>query len=64
VAFIYRATDLIHRSPDPEATERLVVRRFEWDEAWSMLQRGEVTDSLSVIALLHEAIRRLGQATQ
>jgi hypothetical protein len=39
-----------------------VVRRFDWDEAWAMLRRGEITDSLSVIALLHEAIRRLEQA--
>ena len=42
-----------------EKTERLVAQRFDWAEAWAMLQRGEITDSLSVIAVLHEAVRRL-----
>ena len=27
-----------------------------------MLRRGEITDSMSVIALLHEAVRRLERA--
>ena len=28
------------------------------DEAWAMVQTGAITDSLSLIALLHESIRR------
>jgi 8-oxo-dGTP pyrophosphatase MutT (NUDIX family) len=58
VGFIFRATELFEGDHEPEGTERLVVRRFEWQEAYSMLKRGEITDSLSVIALLHEAVRR------
>jgi 8-oxo-dGTP pyrophosphatase MutT (NUDIX family) len=58
VAYVFRATDL-HPGPSaPEGTERLRVRRVEWAEAWDMLTRGEITDSMSVIALLHEAVRR------
>jgi 8-oxo-dGTP pyrophosphatase MutT (NUDIX family) len=57
---LYRATGLEHGPDDPEGTERLEVRRVPWEEAWGMLRRGEITDSLSVIALLQEAIRRRG----
>ena len=59
LGYLFRATDLTHGKSDPEGTERIAVRRFEWSEAWQMLERGEITDSLSVMALLHEAIRRL-----
>ena len=58
VAYIYRATCLESGESAPEGTERLQVRRVEWDEAWGMLKRGEITDSMSVIALLHEEVRR------
>lgn len=58
VAFVFRATRLEAGDSNPEGTERLHVRRVEWAEAWSMLQHGEITDSMSVIALLHEAVRR------
>jgi 8-oxo-dGTP pyrophosphatase MutT (NUDIX family) len=61
VGYVFRATGLVAGLKEPEATERIVVRRFEWHEAWSLLYSGGVTDSLSVIALLHEAVRRLDQ---
>jgi 8-oxo-dGTP pyrophosphatase MutT (NUDIX family) len=61
VGFVFRATDLMAGDAEPEGAERITVRRFEWDEAWDMLRRGEITDSLSVIALLHEAVRRLSK---
>jgi 8-oxo-dGTP pyrophosphatase MutT (NUDIX family) len=61
VAYIYRATGLRAGTSAPEGSERLQVRCVEWAEAWSMLRRGEITDSLSVMALLDEAVRR-GQA--
>jgi 8-oxo-dGTP pyrophosphatase MutT (NUDIX family) len=58
IAYLFRATDLKAGQSQPEGTERLVVRRVEWAEAWSMYERGEITDAMSVIALLHEAVRR------
>jgi 8-oxo-dGTP pyrophosphatase MutT (NUDIX family) len=58
LAYVYRATELHQGESDPEGTERLRVRRVEWAEAWEMLRSGEITDSLSVIALLNEALRR------
>jgi 8-oxo-dGTP pyrophosphatase MutT (NUDIX family) len=59
LGYLFRATELTQGVDDPEGTERIAVRRFEWDLAWRMLKNGEITDSLSVMALLHEAIRRL-----
>jgi 8-oxo-dGTP pyrophosphatase MutT (NUDIX family) len=61
IGYVFRATELTEGAVEPEGTERIVVRRVEWDEARTMLERGEITDSLSVIALLHEALRRLGK---
>jgi 8-oxo-dGTP pyrophosphatase MutT (NUDIX family) len=59
LGYVFRATELTEGPSAPEGCERIVVRRVEWEEAWGMLRRGEITDSLSVIALLHEAVRRL-----
>jgi 8-oxo-dGTP pyrophosphatase MutT (NUDIX family) len=58
LGLIYRATGLTKGESAPEGTERLTVRRMDWDEVWAMLRRGEITDSMSVIALLHEAVLR------
>ena len=60
LAYLYRATGLTRGQSRPEGTERLQVRRFAWPEAWSMLQDGRITDAMSVIALLREALRRSG----
>src|SRR5436305_6549554 len=60
-AYIFRASGLTHGPNNPEGAEAIKVRRVTWAEAWAMLRRGEITDSISVIALLHEAVRR-GQA--
>jgi len=59
-AFIYRAVGLTRGASEPEGSERLEVRRVEWSEAWRMVREGEITDAMSVVALLHEAVRRLG----
>jgi 8-oxo-dGTP pyrophosphatase MutT (NUDIX family) len=58
VGYIFRGTELVTGSSEPEGTERLQVRRVEWAEAWDMLRSGAITDSMSVIALALEAMRR------
>jgi 8-oxo-dGTP pyrophosphatase MutT (NUDIX family) len=58
VGGVFRATGLTPGASEPDGSERLQVRRVPWDEAWRMLREGQITDSLSVIALLHEAVRR------
>jgi 8-oxo-dGTP pyrophosphatase MutT (NUDIX family) len=59
MAYIYRATELSHGESMPEGTEELHAQRTMWNEVWAMLQRGEITDSITVVALLYEAVRRL-----
>ena len=53
-----RHPNLTHGPSEPEGTERIEVRRVPFAEARAMLDRGEITDSMSVIALLLEALRR------
>jgi 8-oxo-dGTP pyrophosphatase MutT (NUDIX family) len=62
LGYVFRATELTQGPDEPEGCERIEARCFEWDEVWTMLRRGEITDSLTVIALLHEAVRRLEPA--
>ncbi|MFO0959472.1 MAG: NUDIX hydrolase [Isosphaeraceae bacterium] len=57
-AIIYRATGLEHGPSDPEGAERIEARKVPFEEAIAMLDRGEITDSMTVIALLREALRR------
>ena len=61
LAYIFRATELIEGPSRPEGTEQLQIRVMPWDEVWGMLQRSEITDSMTVIAILHEALRRGAQ---
>nr|WP_169973365.1 NUDIX hydrolase [Tautonia rosea] len=58
VGYLYRATQLTPGPNQPEPTEQLEVRRVSWIEARAMIDRGEITDSMSVVALLKEALRR------
>jgi len=60
LAYVFRATELTLGTDEPEGSEQIAVRRLDWKEAVRMLRGGEITDSMSVIALLHEAVRRLG----
>ena len=59
LGYVFRATELQQGADEQEGTERIAVRRVSWDEAWRMYKAGGITDSLSVIAILHEAVRRL-----
>ena len=43
----------------PEDTEDLKVMKLPLTEAWKMIERGEITDTLSVIALQELRIRQL-----
>lgn len=59
LGYVFRATELTQGADEQEGAERIVARRVLWKEAWRMFKAGEITDSLSVIAILHEAVRRL-----
>jgi 8-oxo-dGTP pyrophosphatase MutT (NUDIX family) len=51
-AVIYLATRLEQQEPEPEETEELKVKKVPVAEALSMVHAGEITDAISVAALL------------
>ncbi len=51
-AFVFLARGLEQRVAMPEETEQLVVRRIPFQEAYTMVERGEITDSMSVAGIL------------
>lgn len=63
-ALLYLATDLSHGEAEPEGSEDLVCRWVPFEEALAMVERGEITDALSVIALQRVALKRAGNGGQ
>ncbi|HVF42348.1 MAG TPA: NUDIX hydrolase [Pyrinomonadaceae bacterium] len=58
LAVWYLATGLEQGEPRPDGTERLQVRRVSLEDALRMTLAGEITDALSVLALMHLRLRR------
>lgn len=59
-AHLYLAEDLRPVRAAPDATEFIEVRPFAFAEVLRMVERSEITDAMTVIAVLHAA-RRLGR---
>jgi ADP-ribose pyrophosphatase len=57
-AHIYLAEDLRSVPRTPDETEFIEVRAFPFDEVVRMVERSEIVDSMSVVAVLHAARRR------
>ncbi len=55
-AIIYAAKGLTQSESEPEDSEDLQVRKVTFDEAFNMVMNGEITDSLSVAAILKAKI--------
>ena len=51
-AYIFLARGLEQREAEPEETEQLVVRKLPFEEAYRMVETGEITDSMSVASIL------------
>lgn len=49
---IYLARGLSQHTASPEETEQLQIKKLPFEEAYQMVERGEITDSLSVAAIL------------
>ncbi len=56
---IYLAEGLTQYTPEPEETEQLVVKKLPFEEAYRMVIRGEITDSLTVAGILKVKLMRL-----
>jgi ADP-ribose pyrophosphatase len=52
LAIIYLARDLSYGIAEPEETEKLQVRKIPFEDAYNMVSNGQITDSLSVTAIL------------
>lgn len=51
-AFVFLATDLSFEEAEPEESEDLKVKKVHFNEAFNMVMNGEITDSISVAAIL------------
>jgi 8-oxo-dGTP pyrophosphatase MutT (NUDIX family) len=51
-ALVYLATDLTEGNATPDEDEVLAIRKVSLRDALQMVERGEITDSISVAALL------------
>jgi 8-oxo-dGTP pyrophosphatase MutT (NUDIX family) len=58
VGYVFVARDLEQVEPSPDATEELKLRRVSLADALDEVDRGEITDAVSVIALLRLARKR------
>jgi len=52
LSIIYLATALTQGTAMPEETEQLIVRKMPFENAYQMVLNGEITDSMSVAAIL------------
>jgi len=52
LAIIYLARDLGYGTAEPEETEQLQVQKIAFEDAYQMVSSGQITDSLSVAAIL------------
>jgi 8-oxo-dGTP pyrophosphatase MutT (NUDIX family) len=54
---VYLATGLSQHEAQPEDTERLYVKKVSLEEAFAMVDREEITDAITVAALLKMRLR-------
>ncbi|MEI9945173.1 MAG: NUDIX hydrolase [Chitinophagaceae bacterium] len=50
-SIIFLARNLEQHTPMPEETEQLVVKKIPFEEAWQMVEKGEITDVMTVAAV-------------
>lgn len=56
LSIIYVAKNLIQGIPMPEETEQLEIKKLSFEAAYEMVIKGEITDSMSVAAILKAKI--------
>jgi len=60
LAIIYLARGFTQFEPEPEETEELQVKKVGFEEAYQMVINGEITDSMSVAAILRMKLLKEG----
>ncbi|MGJ7029759.1 NUDIX domain-containing protein [Niabella hirudinis] len=56
LAIVYLAADLVQKTPQPEDTEQLAIKRLPLQEAFAMVENGGITDAISVAAFQKAAL--------
>ncbi len=51
-AIVYLASGLTQHEAEPEETEQLRIKKIPFEQAWRMVESGEITDSMSVAAII------------
>jgi 8-oxo-dGTP pyrophosphatase MutT (NUDIX family) len=59
LSIIYLAQDLQQFESEPEDTEQLVIKKVHFDEVYHMVCNGEITDSVTVAAVLKIKLMQL-----
>ncbi|MDB5134788.1 MAG: nudF 1 [Mucilaginibacter sp.] len=59
LSIIYLAQGLQQFEAEPEDTEQLIIKKVSFDEVYRMVCNGEITDSLSVAAVLKIRLMQL-----
>jgi len=59
LSIIYLAQDLQQFEPEPEDTEQLVIKKAPFDGVYQMVCNGEITDSVTVAAVLKIKLMQL-----
>ena len=62
--FLFVARDLTEGAAMPDGTEQLQLRKMPLAEAYAMLDRGEITDGMTILALLWLERARAAQRYQ
>lgn len=57
LAIIYLAEELTQHEAEPEETEELAIKKIHIDDAYRMIETGEITDSITVAAILKVKIQ-------
>ena len=62
LAIIFLARGLEQRSPIPEETEELTVKKLAFEDAYQMVKNGSITDGMSVAAIQKMKLTLLEQS--
>jgi 8-oxo-dGTP pyrophosphatase MutT (NUDIX family) len=58
ITILFVATDLVEGPAAPEGTEQIQMRWVPFDECLAMIERGEIADAMSILALWKLALER------
>jgi 8-oxo-dGTP pyrophosphatase MutT (NUDIX family) len=61
IGYVFLAENLEQHDPEPEETEDLQLKKIPFQQAFQMVMDGEITDSISVAAILKYQCMRLSK---